>query len=78
MDVNVGKSLLRGINVRMEGQKIWIYFEYLKLPDFCNGCRKLGHTLKACKDVDPDTPVSTLQYGPWLRGLPLKTGVKLS
>ncbi|KAJ8452727.1 hypothetical protein Cgig2_005063 [Carnegiea gigantea] len=36
-------------------------------------CGKLGHTLKACEDVDPDTPASRLQYGAWLRGSALKT-----
>lgn len=73
IDVNVGKPLRWGINVRMEGKQIWIYFKYLKLPDFCYGRGKLGHTLKASEDVDPDTPASTLQYGAWLRGLPFKT-----
>jgi len=46
---------------------IWIKFKYLKLPDFCYGCGVLGHTLKACEVLDPETLVSEPQYGAWLR-----------
>ncbi|KAJ8424699.1 hypothetical protein Cgig2_018506 [Carnegiea gigantea] len=38
---------------------MWIRFKFVKLPDFCYGCGRLGHTLKDCeivvaKDDDPD------------------------
>jgi len=45
-----------GVTVKVDGKSIWIIrFKYLKLPDFCYGCGFLGHTLKSCKDCDPDT-----------------------
>ena len=51
---------------------IWISFKYVKLPEFCYDCGRLGHTLSICdeaKEVDED---SDLPYGDWLRGSPIK------
>lgn len=59
--------------MKMDGKSIWIYFKFVKLPDFCYGCRRMGHVLRECKEVDLDTHDEVLQYGPWLRGSPLKS-----
>jgi len=66
------KPLCRGMKVMMRGKPIWISFKYVKLPKFCYGCGRLGHTLLICdkgKEVDED---SNLPYGDWLRGSPIK------
>ena len=45
----------------------------MKLPDFCDGCGRLGHVLKNCDGgvlVEGD---GELQYGAWLRASPLKS-----
>lgn len=51
------------MNVKVGNKAIWVYFRYVKLPEFCYGCEKLGHVLKACEEVDPNTPKEVLQYG---------------
>ncbi|KAJ8444151.1 hypothetical protein Cgig2_030971 [Carnegiea gigantea] len=45
----------------------------IELPDFCYGCGCLGHVLKDCDNVNPDTPAEELQYGAWLHASPLKS-----
>ncbi|KAJ8440217.1 hypothetical protein Cgig2_023982 [Carnegiea gigantea] len=55
-EVDVLKSLQRGVMVKIDGMALWIKFKYSKLPDFCYGCGVLGHTLKACEVVDLETP----------------------
>ncbi|KAJ8421907.1 hypothetical protein Cgig2_013809 [Carnegiea gigantea] len=43
-----------GINMKVKGRPIWIYFKCLKLEDFCHGYEQLHHLIKACEEVDPD------------------------
>jgi len=73
VNVDIRKPLRRGISVKINEKSLWIYFKYIKLLDFCYGCGRVGHVLKAWDEVDPDTPAEALQYGPWLRGSPLKS-----
>ncbi|KAJ8435144.1 hypothetical protein Cgig2_018972 [Carnegiea gigantea] len=61
VDVEIKRPLLRGIKIMIEGRPRWIYFKFVKLPDFCYGCGCLGHVLKDCDYVDPDTPSEELQ-----------------
>jgi len=49
--------------MKIDGKSIWIYFKFIKLPDYYYGCGKIGHVLKACKNVDADAPSIELQYG---------------
>ncbi|KAJ8439338.1 LOW QUALITY PROTEIN: hypothetical protein Cgig2_022475 [Carnegiea gigantea] len=72
VDIDVTKPLRRGMKVMMRGKPIWISFRYVKLPEFCYGCSRLGHTLSICdeaKEVDED---SDLPYGDSLRGSLIK------
>jgi len=73
VDLDVNKPLRRGVRVLLAGKPIWIQIKYLKLPDFCYGCGRLGHVLKGCDLVDEGSDVSSLQYGAWLRASPLKS-----
>jgi len=41
-DVNVFKPLQRGVKTVVGGSTIWIHLKYVKLPDFCYACGKLG------------------------------------
>lgn len=45
----------------------------MKLPDFCFGCGKLGHTLLRYDLVQTYETNANLQYGVWLRASPLKS-----
>ncbi|KAJ8430330.1 hypothetical protein Cgig2_015387 [Carnegiea gigantea] len=60
VDVDVCKPLRKGINVKIDGKQLWIFFKFLKLPNFCYGCGRLGHMVKACEVIDPDSPNSAL------------------
>ncbi|KAJ8448892.1 hypothetical protein Cgig2_030748 [Carnegiea gigantea] len=55
------------------GKPLWIRFKYVKLPDYCYGCGKLGHVLKGCDTIIADDGDPNLQYGAWLRASPLKS-----
>jgi len=55
------------------GKTLWIRFKYVKLPDFCYGCGRLGHVLAACDLVEAEEGHSNLQYGACLRASPLKS-----
>jgi len=57
----------------VQGRHLWISFKYVKLPEFCYDCGKLGHTLKDCEMVDPSVDEVTLQCGECLRGSPIKS-----
>ncbi|KAJ8437482.1 hypothetical protein Cgig2_002983 [Carnegiea gigantea] len=63
VDIDARKPLRMGINVKGEGKQIWVYFKFLKLPDFCYGCRELGLVLKAYEETDLDSPKIALLYG---------------
>ncbi|KAJ8452109.1 hypothetical protein Cgig2_016690 [Carnegiea gigantea] len=72
VDVDIKNPLRQGVSVKIDGKSIWIRPKYVKLPDFCYGCGKLGYVFKACNLVDGDMNDADLQYGSWLRASPLK------
>ncbi|KAJ8443394.1 hypothetical protein Cgig2_018827 [Carnegiea gigantea] len=77
VELDITKSLRRGIRMVVRGKTLWIRLGYVKLPDFCYGCGKLGHVLKGCDAVgDTDSDVSALQYGEWLRASLVKSKKK--
>jgi len=47
VDVDVTKSLMRGIRIVIAQKPIWITLRCVKLPDFCYGCGMLGHIYKS-------------------------------
>jgi len=73
VDIDITKPLQRGINVMIAGKPIWIRFKYVKLPDFCYGCGKLGHVLKGCNTIETEERDPGLQHGAWLRASPMKS-----
>ena len=52
VDIDVAKPLRRGVRVLLAGKPTWIQIKYVKLPDFCYGCGRLGHVLKGCLVLD--------------------------
>ena len=73
VDIDVSKSLRRGIRTVVGGASIWIRLKYVKLPDFCYACGKLGHGYKSCELFSEEMMEEDLQYGSWLRASPLKS-----
>ncbi|KAJ8434434.1 hypothetical protein Cgig2_025404 [Carnegiea gigantea] len=45
---------------------------YVKLPDFCYACGKLGHVYQGCALFDENIPETELQYGDFPRASPIK------
>ena len=73
VDIDVSKPLRRGIRTIVGGATIWIRLKYVKLPDFCYACGKLGHGFKSCDFFSEGVSEDELQYGSWLRASPLKS-----
>ena len=73
VDVDISKPLRRGIRTIVGGATIWIRLKYVKLPDFCYICGRLGHDYKSCEMFTEGMQEDDLQYGSWLRASPLKS-----
>ncbi|KAJ8441714.1 hypothetical protein Cgig2_019101 [Carnegiea gigantea] len=71
-DVDITKPLRCGMMVNVKGVPKWVGFKYVKLPDFCYGCGKLGHVWKGCPGFALEMDESDLQYGSWMRGSPIR------
>lgn len=68
IQVDVLRPLKRGIFLKSgsKGEDKWIPITCEKLPDFCYGCGRLGHTIKECEDKI-NSSGGELLYGPFLR-----------
>ncbi|MBA0629341.1 hypothetical protein Godav_023919 [Gossypium davidsonii] len=54
INLDVQKPLRRGIFVSVDNfNKSWISFKYEKLPMFCFGWGRMGHSLKECPVLNP-------------------------
>ncbi|KAJ8450416.1 hypothetical protein Cgig2_002101 [Carnegiea gigantea] len=73
VDIDISNPLRRGIYIKVADRQIWIRFKYVRLPDFCYGCGKLGHVLAGCDTVQIEDDDPNLQCVSWLRASPLKS-----
>ena len=71
--IDISKPLQLVINVMITKKPIWFWFKFIKRPDFCYGCGKLGHVLKGYKTIKAEEGEPNLQYGAWLRASPLES-----
>ncbi|KAJ8434275.1 hypothetical protein Cgig2_009250 [Carnegiea gigantea] len=67
VDVDTTKPLWREMRVMVNGSPKWISFKYVKLPEFCYNCGRLGHVRRGYELLDDSSYISNLQYGEWLR-----------
>jgi len=63
VDIDISKPPRREVRMVVKGKPIWIDLGYVKLPNFCYGCDRLGHVLKGCDWVDSKMEEEKLQYG---------------
>ncbi|KAJ8429159.1 hypothetical protein Cgig2_030296 [Carnegiea gigantea] len=63
VDVDIHKLLRSGVPIIIKGKPIWINLGYVRLPDFCYGCGRIGHTLKGYEKIDDNVDQSSPQYG---------------
>ncbi|KAJ8445588.1 hypothetical protein Cgig2_012476 [Carnegiea gigantea] len=73
VDIDISKPLRREVRMVVKGKSIWIDLGYVKLPDFCYGCGRLGHVLPGYDCVDSKMEEEKLQYGDWLRASLVKS-----
>uniref|UniRef100_A0A2N9FSP0 CCHC-type domain-containing protein n=1 Tax=Fagus sylvatica TaxID=28930 RepID=A0A2N9FSP0_FAGSY len=72
VEIEVGKPRRTGFPLHREKlPAIWIPFKFEKLGNFCYGCGRLGHEIKACPDDEIQSQwkegVTFGVYGNWLR-----------
>lgn len=69
VEINITKPLLRGLNIKIGGDVLWLPFSYESLPNYCFNCGKLGHFYKSCasRDRDDNTAIANMLFGPSLR-----------
>lgn len=70
---------MRGKQVTIEGgESRWINFRHERLPNFCYSCGLLSHGIKECPGSSANALQNNgeLQYGAWLRGEPMRRGIK--
>lgn len=80
VQIDLTKPLERGRALHVEGQSLWVYFKYEKLPTFCfdSGCIVYGP--KGCQ---PERNMQSLPQGGeklwavWLQARPGKTGYRV-
>ncbi|GAV62397.1 LOW QUALITY PROTEIN: DUF4283 domain-containing protein/zf-CCHC_4 domain-containing protein, partial [Cephalotus follicularis] len=49
VSIDVRRPLWRGMKFSMGlSEKIWLSFQYERLPNFCHLCGRTGHTIKEC------------------------------
>ncbi|XP_019429990.1 PREDICTED: uncharacterized protein LOC109344585 [Lupinus angustifolius] len=49
VDINLKAKLPEKILVEREGFAFFVSLEYENLPEFCNGCQYIGHTIANCR-----------------------------
>lgn len=69
MEIDFLKPLMKEINIRIAGERLWIPLKYEGLPSFCFNCGVIGHFFKSCPLRDRD---ADLGGGDWPFGMDLK------
>ncbi|KAK6141929.1 hypothetical protein DH2020_024326 [Rehmannia glutinosa] len=74
VEIDLEKPLMRGTNLRLDGETNWISFKYENLQSFCFYCGLIGHTERGCTQRKEDLGTNTLvegQFGEWMRAMDL-------
>lgn len=61
--LDIRKTLARGRTINMQGEKMWISFQYEKLSRICLDCGCIVHGEQGCRLGKGGKG----QYGPWMR-----------
>ncbi|KAL8517428.1 hypothetical protein ACS0TY_015609 [Phlomoides rotata] len=69
VEIDITKPLRWGLNVKLDGEVLWIPLKYESLPAYCYCCGVLGHFYKNCKYFvrDEDLDPTALAYGAYLK-----------
>lgn len=55
VEVELDKTLLRGTNLKLEGEMVWVDFRYKQLPTFCFYYGNIWHSEKVCEHKMEDS-----------------------
>ncbi|KAL8510505.1 hypothetical protein ACS0TY_017356 [Phlomoides rotata] len=74
VEVDITRPLMKGIQIRVAGEMLWLPLKYESLPFYCYCCGVVGHFFKECKFYDRDETLNPeeLSYGPSLKAPPLR------
>ncbi|XP_050255244.1 uncharacterized protein At4g02000-like [Quercus robur] len=68
VDIPVSLPLRRGDPViSSEGDRVWIAFKYERINGLCFSCGRLGHEMKTCCYLNPETMGDETPYGEWMK-----------
>jgi len=73
VDINISKPLGRGVYIKIVGNQLWIKFRYVKPPDFCYNCGKLGPVLATCNLAPVAYENDNFQHRVWLCTSPIRS-----
>jgi hypothetical protein len=66
--IDLTKPLLRGRRLKIQGNSIWVHFQYEQLPRFCFECGVIKHGKGGClKRTMARVKKGEQEYGLWLR-----------
>ncbi|GAA0160841.1 hypothetical protein LIER_39115 [Lithospermum erythrorhizon] len=64
------------VSFRVGAEVVSGYLAYERLPNMCFHCGRLGHLIRQCPDLEPDTDYKkTVVYGLWIKAPTEKHGV---
>ncbi|KAK6126693.1 hypothetical protein DH2020_039562 [Rehmannia glutinosa] len=72
VEVDLEKPLMRGTNLKLDGETYWISFKYENFQSFCFTCGLIGHTERSCQNRKEDLGRNSLkegQFGDWMRAM---------
>ncbi|XP_050211399.1 uncharacterized protein LOC126661587 [Mercurialis annua] len=73
IQVNVTSPLKRGVMVRNKnGDKVWVYFRFERMPNYCYWCGHIGHVHDDCEVIPDDIETKDWPYSPAMRASPFR------
>ncbi|CAA0819517.1 Unknown protein [Striga hermonthica] len=70
VSVNLNEPLLRGANIKVGQESVWVSFRYENLQAFCYYCGRIGHSERNCCHKREDIKNNKhrpRQYGEWIK-----------
>ncbi|KAL8474312.1 hypothetical protein ACS0TY_030953 [Phlomoides rotata] len=76
VSIDITKPLLRGLPIKLKGEKLWIPIKYEALPYYCFCCGLVGHNFRGCDSYDKNDyrDPTEMEYGPFLKASSIKKG----
>lgn len=76
LEIEVGKSLVRGTKIKLENETILVTFRYEHLPTFCFYCGKIGHQERICEVKVKNSSENRICVGQYGELLKVQTNIR--